>query len=56
MVYFTVIVQRRYSGRLPVVISLLQVYKRGTPKATEDDGLYAIGFELFQVNVRLDFN
>ncbi|CAG5132389.1 unnamed protein product, partial [Candidula unifasciata] len=42
-------VQRRYSGRLPLVICLLQVYRRGIPKPKEEDDLYVIGFELFQL-------
>ena len=40
-------VQRRFNGRLPLVVSLLQVYKR--QQKLDGVGLYAIGFEIFQV-------
>ncbi|KAL5004233.1 hypothetical protein ScPMuIL_017689 [Solemya velum] len=40
-------IQRRFSGRLPLVISLIQVYKRH--QKLDGIGLYAVGFELFQL-------
>ena len=40
-------VQRRFNGRLPLVVSLLQVYRR--QQKLDGIGLYAIGFEIFQV-------
>ncbi|XP_052796147.1 calpain-8-like [Mya arenaria] len=39
-------VQRRFSGRLPLVVSLLQVYRR--QQKLDGIGLFAIGFEIFQ--------
>lgn len=39
-------IQRRFSGRLPLVVSLLQVYRR--QHKLDGIGLYAIGFEVFQ--------
>ncbi|KAI8792980.1 calpain-8 [Biomphalaria glabrata] len=48
-VYNDVLVQRRYTGRLPVVVSLLQVYKRDISRRHEEDDLQAIGFEIFQL-------
>ena len=44
-------VQRRFNGRLPLVVSLLQVYKR--QQKLDGVGLYAIGFEIFQVCIAL---
>ncbi|OWF52292.1 calpain-9-like [Mizuhopecten yessoensis] len=43
-------VQRRFNGRLPLVVSLLQVYRR--QDKLEGIGLYAIGFEVFQLFTR----
>ncbi|KAJ8304739.1 hypothetical protein KUTeg_018322 [Tegillarca granosa] len=40
-------VQRRFNGRLPLVMSLMQVYRRYDK--LEGVGLYAIGFEIFQL-------
>ncbi|KAK3097257.1 hypothetical protein FSP39_008136 [Pinctada imbricata] len=40
-------VQRRFNGRLPLVVSLLQVYHRH--EKLEGVGLNAIGFEIFQL-------
>lgn len=45
------VVQRRFNGRLPLIISLLQVYRRH--EKLEGVGLFAIGFEIFQVNTML---
>ncbi|XP_061173562.1 calpain-3-like [Saccostrea echinata] len=42
-----VMVQRRFNGRLPLIISLLQVYRRH--EKLDSIGLYAIGFEIFQL-------
>lgn len=42
-----VVVQRRFNGRLPLIISLLQVYRRH--EKLEGVGLFAIGFEIFQL-------
>lgn len=47
----SVVVQRRFNGRLPLIISLLQVYRRH--EKLEGVGLFAIGFEIFQVNTML---
>lgn len=48
---FAVNVQRRFNGRLPLVMSLMQVYRRYDK--LEGIGLYAIGFEIFQVRIKL---
>ena len=51
MCIFSASIQRRFSGRLPLVVSLLQVYRR--QHKLDGVGLYAIGFEVFQVTVIL---
>ncbi|XP_041372886.1 calpain-8-like [Gigantopelta aegis] len=45
ILYPDVNVQRRYSGRLPLAIALMQEYKRS--EALTGGELYAIGFEIF---------
>ncbi|KAH3841202.1 calpain-2 catalytic subunit-like [Dreissena polymorpha] len=45
-IYPDTTVQRRFNGRLPLVVSLLQVYKR--QQKLDGIGLFAIGFEIFQ--------
>ncbi|GFS15442.1 calpain-2 catalytic subunit [Elysia marginata] len=43
-------VERRYNGRQPLVVALLQVYKRGVSRPGEAEDLYAVGFEIFQLS------
>ncbi|XP_071096682.1 calpain-2 catalytic subunit-like [Haliotis cracherodii] len=43
-------VQRRYSGRLPLAVALLQVYRR--QETLEGGEIHAVGFEIFQLRER----
>lgn len=45
-------VQRRYNGRLPLIVSLMQIYRRY--QKLEGEELYAIGFEIFQLTESLE--
>ncbi|RUS72090.1 hypothetical protein EGW08_020151 [Elysia chlorotica] len=50
VVYHDAHVERRYNGRHPLVVALLQVYKRGVSRLGEAEDLYAVGFEIFQLS------